>query len=115
VEVVGRGDVWWIDFGDPPRSTPAFIRPVVVIQNDGLNRSAFRTVVVVPCTTRTELADIPGHVMLEASETGLDKDCVAVCPHISTVDKSALFDRAGRVSSKRVRAILDALDVVLGR
>ena len=37
-----QGDVYWVQFGSPKDSGPAGKRPVVVIQNDLLNRSNSR-------------------------------------------------------------------------
>lgn len=33
------GEIWWIDFQEPRGSTPAFVRPAIIIQNDELNKS----------------------------------------------------------------------------
>ena len=44
--VIKQGDIYWIDLGEPIGSEPAYIRPYVVIQNDLLNSSQIRTVIV---------------------------------------------------------------------
>ena len=46
-----RGEIWWVDFGVPFGSEVGFRRPVIILQNDVLNESKLRTVVVLPLTT----------------------------------------------------------------
>ena len=43
-----RGEIWWVDFGVPFGSEVGFRRPVIVLQNNILNESNLRTVVVLP-------------------------------------------------------------------
>ncbi len=39
------GEIWWIDFGMPFGSEPGYRRPVLVLQNDLLNKSRLNTTV----------------------------------------------------------------------
>ena len=57
-----RGEIWWIDFGIPFGSEVGFRRPVVVLQNDILNASNLKTVIVVPLTTNTIYAEFSNNV-----------------------------------------------------
>lgn len=50
---------------------------MVVVQGDTFNRSRIATVVVVPLTSNTRLAAMPGNVLLLSRHTGLPKDSVA--------------------------------------
>ena len=54
--MIHQGDVYWIDLGQSLGSEPAYIRPYVVIQNDVLNRSQIRTVIVCALTTNLRRA-----------------------------------------------------------
>ena len=56
-----RGDIWWIDFGEPFGSEPAFRRPAVIVQNNDFNKSDMNTTIVIPLTTNLRLADFPDH------------------------------------------------------
>lgn len=84
------GEIYWINLGMPIGSEPGFKRPVLIIQSDTLNNSEYKTVVVIPLTTNTLLAEYKGNVYLEKEETGLPKDSVVVCPQIVSVDKRRL-------------------------
>ena len=44
--MVAHGEVWWIDFGEPVGSEPAYLRPALVVSSDRFNRSRIATVVV---------------------------------------------------------------------
>ncbi len=113
--VIGQGEVWWADFGEPLGSEPGFRRPVVVVQSDSFNRSRISTVVCVPLTSNLRWADAPGNVALEAAITGLPKDSVANVSQIVTVDKSSLTERGGTLPDAKLELILAGIDIVLGR
>jgi mRNA interferase MazF len=113
--VISQGDIWWADLADPSRSEAGFRRPVVVVQSDAFNRSAIRTVVCVPLTTTLRWADAPGNVRLTARMTKLPRTSVANVSQIVTLDKTVLSERVGRLSAAKIDAVMDGIDVVLGR
>ena len=113
--VIAQGEVWWADIGEPTGSAPGFRRPVVVVQCDAMNRSRIGTVVCVPLTSNLKWATAPGNVLLKAGVTGLPKDSVANVSLIVALDKQQLTERSGKLSSRQLEAILNGIDVVLGR
>ena len=113
--VVRQGDVCWADLGEPTGSSPGFRRPVLVVQCDALNRSRIGTVVYVPLTSNTKWASAPGNVLLKSSATGLPKDSVANVSPVVSLDRSQLIDRVGSVSSRHLNAVINGINVVLGR
>ena len=40
-----NGEIWWVDFQEPRGSTPAFVRPGIIVQNNELNKSELNTTV----------------------------------------------------------------------
>ncbi len=113
--MISQGDVWWADLPEPSGSGPGFRRPVVVVQGEALNRSRIATIVCVPLTSNLRWADAPGNVLLTSRMTGLPKDSVANVSQIIALDKSALADRAGRLSAAKTELVLSGIDVILGR
>jgi mRNA interferase MazF len=113
--VISQGEVYWADLGAPVGSGPGFRRPVVVVQGDALNRTALATVVCVPLTSNTGWASAPGNVTLSARDTGLPKDSVANTSQVTAVDRLLLSERVGRLSAAKIQAVLDGVDVILGR
>jgi mRNA interferase MazF len=113
--VVAQGEVWWADLGEPLGSVPGFRRPVLVVQGDPLNRSALATLVCVPLTSQLRWASAAGNVELTSRETGLGKPSVANVSQLVTLDRAVLDDRAGKIPRPRLEAVLNGIDVVLGR
>jgi mRNA interferase MazF len=110
--VICQGDIYWIDLGQPIGSEPGYIRPYVVIQNDVLNSSQIRTVIVCALTTNLRRARAIGNVLLEAGEADLAEQSVVNVSQVFTVDKALLTDKIGKLSRERVRQILAGLAIV---
>ena len=113
--MVGQGEIWWADLGEPVGSAPGFRRPVVVVQSDEFNWSRIATVVCVPLTSNLQWAKAPGNVLLTGRQTGLSKDSVANVSQIVTLDKQSLDERVGRLSRAKLGLIMLGIDIVLGR
>lgn len=88
--MIRRGEVCWIDFGEPKGSAPAKRRPAVIVQSDRYNASRISTVVVLPITSNTALARHPGNVFIPAPASGLPRDSVVNISQPMTVDRSDL-------------------------
>lgn len=113
--VVSQGEIWWADSPVPKGSAPGFRRPVVVVQSDAFNRSRISTAVCVPLTSNLKWGLSPGNVHLSARITGLPKDSIANISQITTVDKSVLATRVGKLSSQKLELILSGISLILGR
>ena len=113
--MISQGEIWWADLREPEGSEPGFRRPVVVVQGDPFNRSRLATVVCVPLTRNLGWADAPGNVLLSARATRLPRDSVANVSQILTLDRAVLTDPAGKLSRLKLKAVLDGIDVMLGR
>jgi len=113
--VVAQGDVLWADLPEPRGSEPGFVRPVVVIQGDSLNRSTVATVVCIPLTTNQRHAAARGNVLLPARSTGLPQDSVANVSLIFAADRTRLIERVGHLSEREIDLLFRGIDIVLGR
>ena len=107
--VVNQGDVFWLDFGEPSGSEPAFRHPHVVIQNNVFNRSRIGTVVVCTLTSNLNRAAAPGNVLLKKGEANLPKKSVVNISQLFTVNKGELTDKVGTLSQDRVLQIMDGI------
>ena len=56
-----RGDVYWVDLGEPKGSRRAKRRPVLIVSDDLYNSSKLVTVVAVTLTGTLRLGDMPGN------------------------------------------------------
>jgi mRNA interferase MazF len=111
--VIRRGELYWVDLGQPTGSRPAKRRPVLVVQSDPYNASRLATTLVLVVTSNTELAGMPGNVFLPAAMTGLPRDSVANVTAIVTVDKADLDELAGEVPPSMMREVDQGLRRVL--
>ncbi len=92
---LARGQVWKTDFGEPRGSAPAYVRPAVVISADKFNAASLRTVTVVAITSTTQLAHMPGNVLIPAGSGGLSLDSVANVTQVDTLDRNDLITHLG--------------------
>jgi len=111
--VMHQGDIFWINFGRPSGSSPAFKRPCLVMQNNLFNRSRINTVVVCAITSNLDRATAPGNVLLFKKEANLPKKSVVNVSQIYTVDKLDLDDKIGTLSSERMKEVLEGLHLLL--
>jgi mRNA interferase MazF len=112
--VVKRGEIWWVDFGEPVGSAPGYRRPTVVVSSDRFNRSRLRTVIVAAVTSNTALAAAPGNLALDPADSGLDRPSVVNVTQLVCVDRSMLIKRVGALAPPHRRALDAGLRLVLG-
>ncbi len=111
--MVNRGDIWWIDFGEPTGSAPGYRRPAVVVSSNRFNRSRIRTVIVAAVTSNLRLAEAPGNVALPPEDTGLDRPSVVNVSQLVCVDRDMLDTRVGALDPAQRRALDTGLRLVL--
>lgn len=107
--MIRRGQVWWVDFGEPRASEPTLRHPALVIQRDEVNSSRIATVVVCVLTSNKALATAPGNTLLGKRFTGLQRDSVANASQIATVNKADLHKLAGTVPGDLLRKVASGL------
>lgn len=113
--MISQGDIWWAALPEPVGSGPGFDRPVVVVQGDTFNRSELATVVVIPLTSNTRLAAMPGNVLLPSGTTGLPRDSVANVTQIIAIDRTLLTEHIGQISRRHIEMLWNGLDLLLDR
>jgi mRNA interferase MazF len=101
---VRRGEVWWADL-----PLPYGRRPAILLSRD--QAIAVRgSVTVVPVTGRVR--SIPVEAPL-GPEDGLPRACVANADNLTTIVKSRLLRRMGRLSPEKLRAVEEAVRFAL--
>lgn len=110
-----RGDICWVDLGEPAGSRPAKRRPVLVVQSNSYNASRLATVIAVVITSNTGLAAMPGNVFLPAVATGLRRDAVANVTAVVTLDRAELDSPIGQLPEALMHELDHGLRQVLGR
>lgn len=110
-----RGEVWWVELRPLSGSEQQGRRPAIVVSHDALNGvEAWRSIVVVPVTTsRRQAIRRLTTAPLEAGEGGLQRDSVALCHQVTTLDRGEFVERAGVLSDDAMRMIDEGLAVTL--
>ena len=112
---IRQGEVYWIDFGARRGAAPAESHPCVVVQSDVYNKSFIATTVVCWITSNTTRASAPGNVALQAGAANLPRPSVVNVSQLSTVDKTELGERIGKLSAKDLEAVRDGLYLLFDR
>lgn len=114
------GEIWYVDDKEiqiPPapgtRRTLHPSRMVLVVSNaQDCSDSAVWTILIVPLSSRTDLAR-RFDVRLTKGEGGTKKDCVAQVSVMGPVPKSAFTSRIGVLTLSRFRSVQTATRLVL--
>lgn len=105
--MIRRGEVYWLDLGEPHGSVQGRMRPVLIVQNDKGNASSPTTIVA--AMTSQQKMPYPFHVDFTAAESGLDKDGTVLLEQLQTINKDELGSLAGSLPTLRMAAVDQAL------
>jgi len=110
-----RGDVYWAELRPRSGSEQRGRRPVIVVSHHVFNESdAWRSVIVVPCSTsesqRRRAATV---VPLPRRVGGLPASSVALCHQVTTLDRAKLKERICTLSREYIDAIGRGLAMAL--
>jgi len=108
-KTIYRGEIYWVAADPSKGSLPGFPHPHLVVQDDLFNHSRIGTVVVCALSSNIRRATEPGNVLLDQGEGGLEKRSVVIASQISSIYKSRLGERIGRLSDERVGQVLSGL------
>lgn len=104
-----RGEIWWVDFGIPVGSLPAYRRPVIVMQHE----SELNTVFVVPLTTNLIVADYTPNITLTKAETNLPKDSAAIIHLMGPVNKYSFIEKISKINEELYKKIVNAINTFI--
>ncbi|MEQ8170171.1 MAG: type II toxin-antitoxin system PemK/MazF family toxin [Candidatus Eremiobacterota bacterium] len=96
--MTSRGEIWLADLNPQKGSEQSGIRPVLIFQNDLINRFT-KTVLAIPLKTNLKRASLPSCCFIPQKEGGLASDSVILCHQLRVIDKSRLKQKLGKVSA----------------
>jgi mRNA interferase MazF len=95
--------IYWAGLDPVKESEQSGIRPVIIISSEEINIS-LPLITVIPLTSLKEGRKIyPTEVLLLKSQTGLNKDSIAMFHQIRVISKSRLIDQAGIIDSEDIK------------
>jgi mRNA interferase MazF len=106
---VKQGDIFWIEPGCLPDDFGEIPHPYVVIQDNVINQSRIKTVVMCALTSNMKHAGEPGNILLDVDEANLPLHSIVVVSQIETINKSDLKEYIGTLSPERVKQIFSGM------
>lgn len=112
---INKWTIWRANLDPVIGSEQGKSRPVLIISEDDIN-SVLNIVNIVPITSRKENRIIyPNEALLPADNSGLEKESIALCHQIRTIDKTRLSKKYGQITSIKIQnQIIDAVCFQLG-
>ena len=111
--ILKRGEIYYADLSPVVGSEQGGIRPVLIVQNDVGNRYS-PTVIAAAITSQQDKTELPTHIKLDASFSGLAKDSIVLLEQVRTIDKQRLKEKMGSLDNRSMNMVNRALYVSLG-
>jgi len=101
---VRRGEIWLANLNPIRGSEQAGTRPVLIFQNDKINKFT-TTFLSIPLTTNLRRAALPSCLAIPQGEGGLTHDSVALCHQLRVLDRARLLKKLGDVKDETLTAV----------
>lgn len=110
---VKRGEIYYADLSPVIGSEQGGVRPVLIVQNDVGNKYS-PTVIAAAITSQQDKSNLPTHINLSASGSGLQKDSIVLLEQVRTIDKTRLKEKMGALDNKSMTMVNKAISVSFG-
>lgn len=111
MELIKRGDIYWVRLDPIEGAEIGKIRPAVVISNN-INNELADTVTIIPVTSSVGKV-YPFEVLIRKNTANLAEDSKAKANQIRTVDKKRLKNLIGTLPTSILEQIEDAVKIHL--
>ena len=110
---VRRGDIFYADLSPVVGAEQGGVRPVLIVQNDVGNKFS-PTVIAAAITSRRFKANLPTHIRVGVTQSGLVRDSIILLEQVRTLDKQRLKEKMGALDAADMARVDRALSVSLG-
>ncbi|MBN2528553.1 MAG: type II toxin-antitoxin system PemK/MazF family toxin [Deltaproteobacteria bacterium] len=104
-----QGDIYWISPNALSDIAGSISHPHVIIQDNTINRSRIKTVVMCALTSNMKRTNEPGNVLLDVGEANLRRHSIVVVSQIETVNKTDLGQYIGTLCQRRIEQIFTGM------
>ncbi len=110
--MVSKNEIWLANLNPAKKNNEmAKIRPVVIYQNDILNRSKYPTTIIIPLST--SLADNTEPIRMRITKREkLLKDSDLVITQIRSIDNDRFIEKLGSLSEKEMKKVKELFDEI---
>lgn len=112
MERVIRGDIVLANLEPVKGSEQGGIRPVLILQNDTLNKHA-PTTIIAPITSRIYTKEYPTNVIIKKEDSNLKLDSTILLNQIRTIDKSRIIKKISSLDFYSMNKVDRAIKVSL--
>ena len=110
---VRRGEIILVNLDPVIGSEQGKTRPALVIQND-IGNEYSPTTIVAPITSKTFSKQFPTNVEIDKTNSPLKEKSTILLNQIRTIDKSRIIKNYGKISTKKMKEVGEAIMNSLG-
>jgi len=113
MERIIRGEIFLANLEPTKGSEQGGVMPVLIIQNDILNKHA-PTTIIVPITSKIYKKEYPTDVIIKKEDSRLKVDSTILLNQIRTIDKKRIIKKIGVVDNFTMNKVDMAVRISLG-
>jgi mRNA interferase MazF len=111
--LIRRGDIVLVNLDPVVGSEQGKTRPALVVQND-IGNEFSPTTIVAPITAKIFSKQFPTNVEIDRSNSPLKEKSTVLLNQIRTIDKTRIIKNYGKISSKKLKEVDEAIRNSLG-
>lgn len=96
---INKFDIWLADLNPRQGTEPGKIRPVLILQNNALNKK-HPSSIVCPITTKVQIESKILRVNIEKGDSGLNESCDIMIDQIRAIDNKRLIKKLGHLKEE---------------
>ncbi|EKS4345161.1 type II toxin-antitoxin system PemK/MazF family toxin [Clostridium botulinum] len=100
-----RGDIAYVDLGNPKGTNQGGKRPCIIVPNNKCNSNS-TSIQIIPITSNLNKKNLPTHIFIKKDElNGLDKDSLILVEQTDLISTSQILNIVGRASDEIMRKV----------
>ncbi len=112
---MNRGEIYIAELGNSIGSEQQGKGPVIILSHDGFNQTpGWRSIIVVPLSTSSKQAKRgPTAIKIRKGIGGLEKESIALCHQLTTIDKVRLTKRIGILPQNILSQVEEGIKIAI--